>query len=272
MSRSNPNENMKHPSTMWIEYDGANGGFRYYDKEHLNQDGSRGANIDLGKKLSFMFLDQTYSVTGWNDTSHSGIYANEVKNISSGILTVKAFKGQGQLVGNWNSIKDRVRSMGGKFTANIYVAIKTKSGLTLATIQLKGSAFAKWNDFKKAVGDKAVESGAVSVVNHLDGKKGAVSFKTPVFELISEISPESNIAAIELDKELQSYLKQKISDVDVPEVTEDDGPVQIDEPVRTSISKKPAHVETDEEIFGEAVQQDNGGGFDDDDFDDSLPF
>ena len=275
MSRSNPNENMKHPAKMWIEYHGGgdNGGtFSFYDKEAVNQDGSRGANVSLGSKLQFMFLDQTYSVTGWNDLSHSGIYSNEVKDISNGVLTVKAFKGQDSYVGNWTSIKNEVKSMGGKFTANIYIAIKTQAGLELSVIQLRGAAFAKWNEFKKASGDKAIETGAVKVISHLDGQKGAVKFKTPVFGLIPEVTPESDAAAIELDKELQEYLNAKIQVPTTPTV-EESAPVQIAEPEPVKTLTKVKTPAIDNGAFEEEpVQQDNGGGFDDDDFEGDLPF
>lgn len=268
MSRSNPNENMKHPATRWIEYDGANGGFRYYDKEAINENGSKGKNVNMGAKIQFMFLDQTYTVTGWNDASHSGIMSNEIKDISNATLSVKPFKAQTPTVGTWGAIKDQVKSMGGKFTSNIYIAIKTNEGLSIAVLQLKGSAFAKWNDFKKNVGDKSVETGAVKVNSHLDGQKGAVKFKTPIFELISEITPESDAAAVELDKQLQEYFNSKIQEVVVPEPTQEDKPVQIDEPVKTNLNTR----SDGDPFFAEEPAQSSSRGIDIDDDDDSIPF
>tara|TARA_R110001606_G_scaffold58220_4_gene139661 strand:- start:20883 stop:21716 length:834 start_codon:yes stop_codon:yes gene_type:complete len=277
MSRSNP-MSLKHPATKWIEYHGGGekgGTFSYYDKEKVNEDGSRGANVSLGAKFSFMFLDQTYSVTGWNEPSHSGVYANEVKDISNGIFTVKAFKGQDSHVGNWTSIKDRVKSMGGKFTCNIYIAIKTKQGLELSVVQLKGAAFAKWNKFKKNSGDKALEIGAVKIASHLDGVKGAVKFKTPIFELIPEVTAESNNSAIELDKQLQEFLASKIVTPTTPTVEEvATPPVQIQEEPRTSLKPERTEmgvVDMDENEL-EPVQQEFSSFDDFDDDTEELPF
>lgn len=212
MSRSNPSESTAHVAKRWIEYNGEVGSFKHYDKTHVNDDGSQGANIDLGPKLVFLYLDTTYSVTGWSDSNNAGIYANEVKDISNGILTVKCFKGNAApYVGNWASIKDAVKASGGKFTANIYIAYKGKEGeLEIGVLQLKGAAYAEWNEFAKKKGKTLVE-GAVSIASHKDGKKGSVKFKTPVFDTIPA-SEKSNLAAIELDKELQAFFKAKIAE------------------------------------------------------------
>lgn len=274
MSRSNPTNDMKNPSKTWIEYHGGGdkgGTFSYYDKEKLNQDGSRGANVSLGGKLRFMFLDQTYTVTGWNEPSHSGIYANEVKDITNGVMTVKAFKGQESYRGTWNNIKAAVKSMGGKFTVNIYIAAKQSDGsLGISCIQLRGAAFAKWNEFVKVSGKKTLEEGAVKIVSHLDGKKGAVNFKTPVFEMVAEgVTEESNNIAIELDKELQEYLAVKLEPVTTPKEEEMGEPVQIEEPTHNTIPKK--KVEPIEEL--EPVSEAPEADFSDfDDEDDDLPF
>lgn len=212
MSRSNPTESTQHVATRWIEYNGEFGTFRYYDKEHINDDGSKGANIDLGSKLVFLYLDTTYTVTGWSDANSAGIYANEMKDISNGILTVKCFKGNAAPhIGNWVSIKDAVKAMGGKFTANVYIAYKNGDNLEIGVLQLKGAAYAEWNEFAKKKG-KALIEGAVSIASHKDGKKGSVKFKTPIFDTIP-VSEKSNLAAIELDKELQGFFKAKISEV-----------------------------------------------------------
>jgi hypothetical protein len=212
MSRSNPTESTQHVATRWIEYNGEFGSFKTYNKEHINDDGSKGANIDLGPKLTFLYLDTTYTVTGWSDANSAGIYANEVKDISNGILTVKCFKGNAAPhIGNWASIKDAVKAMGGKFTANVYIAYKNGDSLEIGVLQLKGAAYAEWNEFAKKKG-KALIEGAVSIASHKDGKKGSVKFKTPIFDTIP-VSEKSNLAAIELDKELQGFFKAKIAEV-----------------------------------------------------------
>ncbi len=268
---------MKNPAKMWVEYHGGGekgGTFSFFDKEKLNEDGSRGANVSLGAKIRFMFLDQTYTVTGWNEPSYSGIYANEVKDITNGILTVKAFKGQESYKGSWNNIKAAVKQMGGKFTTNIYIAMKQgDKTLGISCIQLKGAAFAKWNEFVKTAGKKALEEGAVKIVSHLSGVKGAVKFTTPIFEMVAEgVTEESNNAAIELDRELQEYLAAKIEVPTTPMTTSDESagqPVQIDEPQHGTIPKKNVEPIEEAEIVGEAPSGDFGDLEDDED---ELPF
>lgn len=221
MSRSNPTSSNTHPSTRWIEYNGASdgGSFRHYDKNAIAEDGTVGCNVDLGPKLSFLWLDETYSVTGFLE-GQGGIYSNEVKDIRAGVLTVKQHK-TGHVVaqGSWNKTTAegeafiaRVKAAGGKFTGNLYIGYKDAEGnLAIGVLQLKGAAYSKWSEFFQK-NKKAIQSGAVSVKSHADGKKGAVKFKTPVFEVMP-VSEKSNEEAVELDKQLQAYFKEAIAPV-----------------------------------------------------------
>jgi len=282
MSRSNPTESTQHVATRWIEYNGEFGSFKTYNKEHVNDDGSKGANIDLGPKLTFLYLDTTYTVTGWSDANSAGIYANEVKDISNGILTVKCFKGNAAPhIGNWVSIKDAVKAMGGKFTANIYIAYKNGDNLAIGVLQLKGAAYAEWNEFAKKKG-KALYDMAVTVPSHKDGKKGAVKFKTPMFDTIT-VTEKSNLEAIELDKQLQEFFKAKISEVVVaaPAAQAASQPLAVTgESYEASMQAQAPKVETPtaadmEEMYGErepragAMQPNTGFDIDDDS---ALPF
>jgi len=104
--------------------------------------------------------------------------------------------------------------MGGKFTANIYIGYKDGDKLHIGVLQLKGAAYSKWNEFFSK-NKEAVQKGAVQVKAHEDGKKGAVKFKTPVFEVI-EIAEDTNKEAIELDKQLQAFFAERIKPVATP--------------------------------------------------------
>lgn len=221
MSRSNPTSSNTHPSTRWIEYNGASdgGSFRHYDKNAIAEDGTVGCNVDLGPKISFLWLDETYSVTGFLE-GQGGIYSNEVKDIRAGVLTVKQHK-TGNIIaqGSWNKTTAegeafiaRVKAAGGKFTGNLYIGYKDAEGnLAIGVLQLKGAAYSKWSEFFQK-NKKAIQSGAVTVKSHADGKKGAVKFKTPVFEVVP-VSEKSNEEAVELDKQLQAYFKEAIAPV-----------------------------------------------------------
>lgn len=268
MSRSNPQESTTHPSKRWTEYNGENGSFRYYDKEAVKEDGSKGDNVELGASIVFLYLDTTYTVTGWSEANGCGILANEVKDISNGVLSVKPFKGNTEpKIGTWNSIKDSVKAMGGKFTANVYIAFKGRSGaLEIGVLQLKGAAYAAWNEFAKSKG-KGIYDGAVKVVDHKDGKKGSVKFKTPIFGMIAA-SEASNAEALELDKELQAFFKERIpAAVSTAPVTET--PSQ-----SAPQSQTPKEEYTNEQMFGEEppLVESHAPSIDDLDELDDLPF
>jgi hypothetical protein len=141
MSRSNPTDAVRNPSTRWFSFaSGIEGGFvRYYDKE-------AGKNIDLGdatvgSKFVFILLDELATVQGWHDPSESAIFANEVRDTRQDTLVVKSFKGGELASGLYAQIKDRIVAVGGHFVASCYIAYKDGDGLKLGNIKFKGSAF-----------------------------------------------------------------------------------------------------------------------------------
>ena len=165
MSRSNPTDNAPHPCTRWIEWDGSNSGFRYYDKEQKK-------NILLDDGFTFILLDQLSTIKGWHDASDSGIFANEVRDIKQDVLVVKAFKGGLLGSGPYQQIRDRVIAQGGHFTANLYVAIKTDDGgLAIAAVQFKGAALSAWLEFSKKNREDVYKK-AVRCKGFEEGKKG----------------------------------------------------------------------------------------------------
>lgn len=197
MSRSNPTDNMPHPCTRWIEWDGSNGEFRYYDKEKKE-------NVSLGNSLTFILLDQLATVKGWHDASESGIFSNEVRDITQDVLVVKAFKGGTLAEGTYKTIRDRIIAHGGHFTANLYVAIKSEDGLAIASIQFKGAALSAWMEFGKKNRGELYKK-AIRCKGFDEGKKGKIVFRTPIFSL-ADVSPETDAKAIECDKTLQEFL------------------------------------------------------------------
>lgn len=197
MSRSNPTENMPHPCARWIEWDGGNGEFRYYDKEKKEK-------VSMGNNLTFILLDQLATIKGWHDASESGIFSNEVRDITQDVLVVKSFKGGTLAEGLYKSIRDRVIAHGGHFTADCYVAIKIGENLALASVQFKGAALSSWMEFGKAHRGELYKK-AVRCKGFVEGKKGKIIFRTPVFS-IAEVTPETDQKAIACDVELQTFL------------------------------------------------------------------
>lgn len=198
MSRSNPTDNAAHPCVRWIEWDGSNGGFRYYDKETKK-------NVSLEDGLTFILLDQVATIKGWHDASDSGIFSNEVRDVKQDVLVVKAFKGGTLAEGPYKQIRDRVIAQGGHFTANLYSAIKIGEELAIASVQFKGAALNAWVEFSKKHRSELYKK-AVRCKGFDEGKKGKITFRTPIFHL-AEVTAETDARAIECDRVLQEFLK-----------------------------------------------------------------
>jgi hypothetical protein len=213
MSRSNPTDAIRNPSTRWFQFaSGIDGGFvRYYDKDQEK-------NINLGDaeaggKFQFLLLDELATVGGWHDPSESAIFANEVRDTRQDALVVKSFKGGELVTGLYAQIKDRIAALGGHFVASCYIAFKDGEELRLGNIRFKGAALSAWMDFKKQcptkkdVGGKSVKAyylDAVKITGFDQQKKGGTTFRVPVFSL-SPVSDDTNKQALGLDAEIQSY-------------------------------------------------------------------
>lgn len=233
MSRSNPNVNTPNPATRWFEWRGKDGLFEYYDKVKKEA---------VVVKLPFVFivLDRTSTIRGYNKKMKSGLFSNEVRDVSRDSLTVKFFTGGIVAQGLWADIKDKVVGRSGKFACNLYVAFKDGGKLQLGAIQLKGCALGPWFEFEKKHG-KSVYEKAVAVKGFTEDTTGDVAFKAPVYSLC-DISEETNKAALELDKELQAFLSEYFKRSSSPSTEraaandepfgapDDDGPPQNEEP------------------------------------------
>lgn len=226
MSRSNQNNNSgnANPSKYFIDW--KNGSFVYYDKE-------AGKNVDLGDNITFLVLDQLSTIKGWHDASNSPIWSNEVHDTRTETMIVKAFKLKDKplVSGLYSDIKDKVKSLGGKYVRSMYVAMKVDGNtLELANLQLKGAALGEWTTFYNENRNEIYDA-AVEVTGSDARKKGATKFNVPVFAL-RKVSEETNETAKSLDTVLQNYLsghllgqhpetKEQVSDT---EPVEDDLP------------------------------------------------
>lgn len=200
MSRSNNNnDQLKNPATKWFEWDSDKSTIKYYDKEDKK-------HIHHKLPFTFLVLDQTATITGYNEQSQSGIYSNEVKSTKNDKLNVKAFKGGVLGNGLYADIKDAVKSQGGKFTSNVYIAYKEGKQYALGCIQFKGASLQAWSDFSKNHRG-AIMTKAIEIASFDKGKKGKVEYTTPSFTL-RDASEEANDKAVEMDKQLQDYFTQ----------------------------------------------------------------
>lgn len=218
MSRSNPVDIIPNPATRWFEWQGSNGNLRYYDKEKKE-------NIEVEIPFDFILLDRLSTIKGWHDASESGIYSNEVRDTRSETMLVKAFKMKEPIAeGFYSDIKDRVKAEGGRFVLNCYIAYTDDSGeLALASLRLHGAALSAWMDFEN---DKAnrplIYKKGIRIASVKAGKKGAIKFQTPVFELI-DLPDEVNDQAATIDRDiLQPYLISYLKRAKHEQVDDDD--------------------------------------------------
>ncbi len=215
MSRSNPTADpIMNPSKRWFQWDSTTKGFKWYDKEATNtKDASKkGANIMVPLPFKFVVLDVLTTVGGFNDKAKGSFYGNEVRNYmgatKSEIMHVK-LKGETVLTGSWDSIKQQAEAMDCKFANSIYIGyFDENKQMQLGNIKLYGAAIGPWIEVVNAVtkSGKKISDCAFKVVSTKPGKKGSVTWNEPVFELIT-VKPETDVKAMELDTELQSFLK-----------------------------------------------------------------
>lgn len=208
MSLSKPHSDKPlNPAVKFLKF--KNGTFKYWDKEKEKE-------IEVALPVKFMVLDELATVTGWHDESQSAIFSNEVHSTTKEDLLVRAFKGGEQATGRYATIKDKIKSNGGKYTKSVY-ALDLDSG-EIVNFHFTGAVLSAWINKEVVVTDNAV------VINKTEeAKKGSVTYSYPVFEAES-IDKEIYDKAVEIDKTiLAPYFKEyKGYDSDVQEFPEDD--------------------------------------------------
>lgn len=214
--RQNPNDQSPNPCQRWFEWNGSKGNLRYYDKEVEQR-------VDVALPFQFVLLDRLAVIRGWNDSSESGIYSNEVRRTTDDPFTVRAFKMKEIIAhGFYAEIKDKIKAAGGKFNMNLYIAFMDEGDqFTIGSLMLHGAPMSAWIEFEKKA-KKEVYAKGIKISSFEEGKKGGVTFRKPVLELV-EISDDVDEHASELQKELQSYLKKYLSRTQ-PEVAEQSKP------------------------------------------------
>lgn len=218
MSRSNPVDIIPNPATRWFEWDGGQGGLKFYNKEIQ-------ATQRVGLPFDFILLDRLATIKGWHDASESGIYSNEVRDTRSDPMLVKAFKMKEPIAeGFYSSIKDRVKAEGGRFTLNCYIAYTDDSGgLSLGSLRFHGAALSAWMEFENDKENRPlIYKNGIQIVEAKKGKKGGITFQVPVFKLL-ELPLDVNDKAAEIDRDiLQPYLNNYFKRPKHKQVEEDD--------------------------------------------------
>ena len=200
MSFSNPK--LQNPCSKFIEFKGDSGTFQFYDKEQEK-------NIQLSTPCFIIVLDQLSTIRGFSDDYQTGIYSNEVHSLLNEILKVKSFKGGISIIGLYNEVKHEIKAAGGKFAKSVYCMMFDPEGnRELVNFQLSGAAFSAWLDFKFDAQQHVVEITADTIRE----KKGSINYYKPIFKRWS-IKKDLIPYAVELDKKLQAYLKQRKEEI-----------------------------------------------------------
>lgn len=197
MSRSNPTT--KNPAVKFFSWAGSRGELVHWDKDESKE---------IVEKLpfTFMVLDELSTITGYSDEDSSGYWSNEVRNIKKDELIVKTGKGTKQ-TGKYDDLTD-VRSKGAKYAKSVYIAYKDGNTLAIGNFKVFGSSLSAWIDLSKKAD---VYKTAVVITGKSDVQtKGKTEYYYPLFET-TKVTDDTNKEAVELDRELQTYLSNYFS-------------------------------------------------------------
>ena len=183
------------PTSKYLDWKSNDKAFEYYDK-------NAGEKVKVGLPLKFVFLQHYHTVKGWNDSSESGIYSNEVFYIGSEPMTVRSFKGGVIAEGLYKDIKPTITNAGGKYHRSVYVMLEDG---TLANLSLKGAVVSEWSDFMEK-NKNLVDGQWVEVNSAKEQKKGSVKYTTPEFTMGKNLTAKQSGQADEVASQLKDYL------------------------------------------------------------------
>ena len=146
MSRTNRRGGKVSPIKKYLSFSGNTGEFSYYDK-------TKKENVVVDD-LSIVLLDVRSSITGYNSTSKSSITSNMVADVSKEVFEVSSWKDGKKNVlveGLYSDIKGKVKTVGGKFTANIIALADVGQGEEIVNIQFSGSSLNGWIEFRNGL-------------------------------------------------------------------------------------------------------------------------
>jgi len=166
------------PTSKFMEWKSNNKSFSHYDKENKQ-------NVEVKLPLTFLVLEEFHTIKGFSDADQTGIYSNEILQISAEEFEVKTFKGRIISKGNYSDIKGAVNAAGGNYHKSIYAV--TKEG-DLINISFKGAAVSKWSQFTEKGAWKRLKDEWVTIEDAEDHKKGMVAYSTPNFKFNTSLS------------------------------------------------------------------------------------
>jgi hypothetical protein len=191
-----PEKKSNNPAVKFLEWKSNEKCFSYYDKEKKE-------NVLVPLPLKFVILEHYHTVKGWHDASESGIYANEVLFTGAEELDVKSFKGGPIAKGIYKDIRSKIIDEGGKYHRSIYAVTNE---LEIINISFKGAAVSEYSDFINENGDNFFTQNWVEVAEVVEGKKGSITYTSPVFKKSTAIKNAANIRPFA--DTLQAYMDE----------------------------------------------------------------
>tara|TARA_R110002051_G_C8752039_1_gene500345 strand:- start:2860 stop:3546 length:687 start_codon:yes stop_codon:yes gene_type:complete len=191
-----PEKKSSNPAVKFLEWKSNDKTFGYWDKEKKE-------NFLIKLPFKFVILEHYHTVKGWNDASESKIFSNEVLFTGSEELVVKSFKGGDIAKGIYKDIKSKVNEAGGRYHRSIYAVT---NDLEIVNISLKGAAVSEYSNFIEKVSDSVFDKNWIEVKDVVEGKKGAVKYTSPVFNLSTNIKDKSKLQPFA--ETLQSYIEE----------------------------------------------------------------
>lgn len=213
-----PTSENSNPASKFLAWKSTEKAFVYYNKETKE-------NVKLELPLRVLFLEHYHTVKGWSDNAQSGIWSNEVYSISKEPLEVKCKTGT-IAKGIYKDNRTEIRDAGGVYHRSVYCMIETGE---IINLQLKGAVVGGLNketSLSKTEIDgysefynknnHLLDNQWIDIKTFAEGKKGAVKFSIPVFEIAEVIKPEDNELANNSASILQKHMNNYFS-VDKPE-------------------------------------------------------
>lgn len=195
-------------------------GWSYYDKTLNDNDG---ANVFVDFP-SFVWLETSFSIAGYNKEAKMGVYSNEVLNLKTQPLTVKM--GTEVVVrGLYQDIKKETKGIGGKFCNAVYALMKNDDGeYEVVRFLMYGASGGAWMEFNNRTKNKT--NSIISYDKEEKFMETGGSFEAPLFKYMplskDDAELADKVAQEQIDPFFDYMLNTKIESKETPvAMTED---------------------------------------------------
>lgn len=207
----NQSRGISNPAKLFLEFQGSEGYFKYYDK-------STKQNVQADNP-KFLLITERITITGWNRTN-GGLYSNEISDIMSEELDVKYHKANNKNIvkGLYADIKDKIgaKNVNGKYTKVVYCMLYINKEWKMCCIKMTGKQITSWINVLQQVKDAGLnEFDVMFKIDKIEfDDSGAIKYYFPTFAF--DVLDESNaaqkkimIAADDNFEVLKSYFEKK---------------------------------------------------------------